>query len=156
MSQVESREDTKVLDKDEIAILETAHKIDLGKLLEDDYIDVEIPVIPGHLNVTYRSPFGEEVFDTEEELAVMENSSELSKFNYSIFRSLATSIIKMNDKRLLDSGTVLDKIELLKRKPKHIIDRLLWGHIVLNESLKRLIEDPVAMEEKIKNFLGTQ
>jgi hypothetical protein len=151
MSQVEDREDG----KDEQAILEAASKINLSKLLEEDYVDIEIPVIPGHLTVTYRSPFGEEVFDIEEELASLDSDSELAKYNYSIFRTLATSVVKLNDAPVPKAETVTDKIELLKRKPKHVIDRLLWGHVVMSEALKRLVEDPEKIEEQIKNSLGT-
>lgn len=155
MSQVESRTpQAEVTDKDEAAILNILKRIDLKQLLVDDYLDIPVEVIPGYLEVTYRTTFGGEVMEVDEELDGLEVQSESARYHYSIFRSLASSVRKLNGEKLKGS-TPAERIETLKNKNQQVLEKLLWGHLAVREAVRRWIEDPAKVEESIKKSSGT-
>ena len=125
--------------------------IDLSNYILKDYVDADVDLIPGHLKVTYRSPYGEEVFDTESEIKELAKGEDsFDEYHYRVFRSLAASVQKINGELWMPGASVPIKIAGLKKKSKHLLDRFLWGHLLFNEALRKLVEDPEVLEAQVK------
>lgn len=151
MSQVEDpTPSVELSEKDELAIRKVAETVDFGKLLVDDYLDLDVEVIPGHLTVTYRTAFGGDVFDMEDELENLDSLSQSKRYHYSVFRSLAVSVQRINGDLIGKNDEVPAKIEYLKRKPQQIIEKIFWGFMVAREAVQKWIDDPEMMEGAIK------
>jgi hypothetical protein len=141
---------TSLGEREEKLVESIISKIDISDYLEKDFVDVSVSVIPNKLEVTYRSPFGGEVFDAESEVQEKKIDNEADEYHYRVFRSLAASVQALNGKDFMPGASVPIKLEGLKKKPKHILDRLLWGHVLFNEALRRVVEDPEIFEDQVK------
>lgn len=147
----EKTEQKLILKREKDLIDKLTKSLDLSSYIIKDYVDAEVEIIPGHLKVTYRSPYGEEVFSTESEIKKLVESKEpFDEYHYRIFRSLAASMQKINGESWMPGASIPIRMEGLKKKPKHLLDRYFWGHLLFNEALKKLVEDPEELEKQVK------
>ncbi len=154
MKKVEVAEESKedlILEREKDLVNKLTKSLDLASYIIRDYVDAEVELIPGHLKVTYRSPYGEEVFNTESEIKELAKAEEpFDEYHYRIFRSLAVSMQEINGEKWMPGASIPIRMEGLKKKPKHLLDRFFWGHLIFNEALRKLVEDPEALEEQVK------
>ena len=157
MSDNDSRENKasedlkKAIKIEEDVIKGTLDKMDLSQLLENDFLTVEVELVPGKLAAVYRSPYDGEIFETEEDADTLEIKNEVLRELYRYRRALAVSLVSINGVEFMPGAGVGTKVEGLKKKPKHLVEKLLWGHILFQEALSRLLSEPGELEEKTKN-----
>jgi hypothetical protein len=63
---------------------------------------------------------------------------------------LAKSIQSVNGEPFMPGAGTPAKIEGLKLKPRHITDRMFWGHSMFEEALNRVVRDPEFVDSEIK------
>lgn len=151
MSDIADRTEETKIDKDEKIIRELIDKIDLKQYITDDKIEVDIDLVPGFLTVRFRSQTGEDVCETDNEILENEISDKAVEFHYRVFRSLGSSIVSINGVDFMPGAGIPAKISGLKKKPKHILDKIFWGNSLFNEALRRVLSDADILESKSKN-----
>lgn len=129
--------------------------IDFSKYITQDYVDCDVELVPGRLVAKYRSPYDGELFDIEAAADEKEIPNGPLRDLYRYRRSLASGLISINGEQFMPSAGADTKVEGLKRKPKHLVDRLLWGHILFQEALRRVLSEPERLDQELKNSSGT-
>lgn len=156
MSDNESRkeeaviQDPKILLEEKI-INEILKNLDLSKLLEQDYLMATVNLVPGKLAAEYMSPYDGELFEAEEDADTLKIEDPALRELYRYRRALAVSLVAINGTQFMPGAGVGTKVEGLKRKPRHLVDKLTWGYVLFQEALNRLLKHPEELEKHLKN-----